>query len=321
MKFPPLALFLALSSAVFAAAPSSTTNPPRPRILGISHAAFHVADLAKARAYYEGFLGYEVTPQPPGSGTLRFKINDLQAIEVVESRGITPDADRAHHFALQVEDAEAMRAYLKSRGVAVPPQVAIDANGNSGFQAQDPNGNAIKFVQHLATGRNVREKGKLISIRAISPRMMHLGVIIAELEVGRKFYEDILGFKEFWRGGAGPMLSWVNYRVPDGEDYVEFMLYDKYPTIDRMRSAQHICLEVSDAVQAEALLKTRPLPEGSRPMAALRTGVNGKRQVNTFDPDGTRVEIMEPKTIDGLPRPSSTAPPPKGEPKPAGPRS
>jgi lactoylglutathione lyase len=42
-----------------------------------------------------------------------------------------------------------------------------------------------------------------------------------------------------------------------------------------------------------------------------RTGINRKRQVNLFDPDGTRVELMEPDTIDGRPVPSSTLPPPR----------
>ena len=51
----------------------------------------------------------------------------------------------------------------------------------------------------------------------------------------------------------------------------------------------------------------------SPPMASPSTstlGNNGKRQVNLFDPDGTRVELMEPVTADGKPVPSSTAPPP-----------
>ncbi len=43
----------------------------------------------------------------------------------------------------------------------------------------------------------------------------------------------------------------------------------------------------------------------------IATGVNRKRQLNLWDPDGTRVEIMEPRTVDGVPAPSSTAPPPK----------
>jgi len=40
-------------------------------------------------------------------------------------------------------------------------------------------------------------------------------------------------------------------------------------------------------------------------------GTNRKRQLNLFDPDGTRVELMEPGTVDGQPVPSSTAPPPR----------
>ena len=43
----------------------------------------------------------------------------------------------------------------------------------------------------------------------------------------------------------------------------------------------------------------------------IATGVNHKRQLNLWDPDGTRVELMEPRTVDGFPAPSSTAPPPR----------
>ena len=42
----------------------------------------------------------------------------------------------------------------------------------------------------------------------------------------------------------------------------------------------------------------------------MHLGKNGKRQVNLYDPDGTRVELMEAQTADGKPVPSSTAPPP-----------
>jgi lactoylglutathione lyase len=48
----------------------------------------------------------------------------------------------------------------------------------------------------------------------------------------------------------------------------------------------------------------------SRPIE-VRTGLNRRRQVNLYDPDGTRVELMETNTIDGKPAPSSTAPPPR----------
>jgi lactoylglutathione lyase len=42
----------------------------------------------------------------------------------------------------------------------------------------------------------------------------------------------------------------------------------------------------------------------------MQVGKNGKRQVNLYDPDGTRVELMEANTVDGKPVAPSTAPPP-----------
>ena len=94
--------------------------------------------------------------------------------------------------------------------------------------------------------------------------MSHVGVMTGELEASMKFYGEILGFKETWRGSSGGRtLNWVNLRVPEGEDYVEFMLYDKYPTADRLKTMHHICLEVPDAAQAGALLATRTYPAGS----------------------------------------------------------
>jgi lactoylglutathione lyase len=43
----------------------------------------------------------------------------------------------------------------------------------------------------------------------------------------------------------------------------------------------------------------------------IAVGVDNKRQVGLFDPDGTRVELMEMDTVDGKPAPSSTLPPPR----------
>ena len=64
------------------------------------------------------------------------------------------------------------------------------------------------------------------------------------------------------------------------------------------------------------MLATRTYPAGSKPPTPMKAGVNGKRQINYYDGDGTRVEIMEPNTHDGKPRPPSTAAAPVGEPKP-----
>ena len=139
----------------------------------------------------------------------------------------------------------------------------------------------------------------------------HSSIVVTDMERARQFYGDILGFREIWRGSSnGETLSWTNMQVPDGEDYIEFMLYKDLPEPDRRGTQHHICLVTPDLVQAQARLEARPYRQTyTRPMES-RTGVNRKRQLNLYDPDGTRIELMEPRTVDGKAAPSSTAPPP-----------
>jgi lactoylglutathione lyase len=102
----------------------------------------------------------------------------------------------------------------------------------------------------------------------------------------------------------------VNERVPDGDDYVEFMLYDTLPAPEARGTRNHISLRVRDAQTALEELRKRAARGLYDREIAIQVGVNRKRQVNLFDPDGTRVELMESTTVDGKPAPSSTAPPP-----------
>src|SRR6185436_6687698 len=106
-------------------------------------------------------------------------------------------------------------------------------------------------------------------------------------------------------------LDWVNMRVPDGDDYIEFMLYDKLPAPNQRGVQHHIALEVPNMAQALAHLDNKAARKSYTQPLEVRTGTNRRRQLNLFDPDGTRVELMEPRTVDGVPPPSSTAPPPR----------
>jgi lactoylglutathione lyase len=106
------------------------------------------------------------------------------------------------------------------------------------------------------------------------------------------------------------VLSWINMRVPDGEDYVEFMLYGKLPDPSGWGTKNHVSLVVPDVAKSVATLESRPAFKTYGKPLKIATGVNGKRQVNMYDPDGTRVEMMEPNTVTGKPVPPSTAPPP-----------
>jgi catechol 2,3-dioxygenase-like lactoylglutathione lyase family enzyme len=89
------------------------------------------------------------------------------------------------------------------------------------------------------------------------------------------------------------------------------MLYDKEPDAAQRGTKNHVCLMVPDIEKAVATLKARSEKAGYTRAITIATGVNWKRQANLYDPDGTRVELMEPNTIDGKPAPPSTAPPPR----------
>ena len=296
----------------------STGVPPgsaaRPRILGVAHIAVFAKDYEKSCAFYRDFLGYEEPydlKNPDGTPSMTFfKINERQYIELIPEK--EANSDRLSHISLETDNAEAMRAYLASRGIKVPDRVPKGRSGNSNFTINDPEGQGIEIVQYEPTGWSAREKGKYMPATRISTHMGHVGVIVTHFDADYKFYTDILGLKEFLRTSRnGQVLSWVNLRVPNGTDYIEFMLMKDWPPPTERGSAHHMSLDVPDIQAAIATLEARPYFKQYGRQIEPRIGVNRRRQANLFDPDGTRIELMEPKTIDGKPVPSSTAPPPQ----------
>lgn len=286
----------------------------RPPITGVAHIALFVKDVEKSRGFYKDLLGYGEPFELRGaSGSLALtfiKVNDRQYIELFPER--EPNSDRLNHISVETTNAEAMRLYLASKGIKVPEKTPKGRIGNSNFTIRDPDGHGVEFVQYEPAGWSMREKGKFMPGDRASTRMIHVGILVGSLDASMKFYRDVLGFKEIWRGSRdGKTLSWVNMKVPDGDDYIEFMLYDKLPEPSKRGTAHHICLVVPDMNKAVADLEKKPARKQYERKMEIRTGVNRKRQMNLFDPDGTRVELMEPKTIDGKPTPPATAPPPR----------
>jgi lactoylglutathione lyase len=276
--------------------------------------AISVGDLDKARAYYKDFLGFSEPfslTNPDGSVSLAFiKVNDYQYIEV--SPGLKPGDDRLRHIAFYTDDAERMRVYLASRGVTVPDRVSKGRSGNLNFNIKDPDGHTVEIVQYLPDGWAMRDKGKFMTDARISKRIAHVGILVGDANAAVHFYGGILGFQETWRGSStGTVLSWINMHVPDGNDGIEFMLYKNLPAPDQRGTAHHFCLEVPSVSDALATLQGRPYAKTyDRPLAP-QTGINRRRQLGVYDPDGTRTELMEPETVDGKPAVSSTAPPPR----------
>ena|SRR5437762_2692206 len=306
-----LSLFLVLAAALPSVA--TTKESPRPRIVGLSHIALYVHDIEQSRAFYKDFLGFAEPyslPNPDGSLHLTWiKINDQQTIELFPEK--EAGSDRLYHIALETTDASAMREYLAAHGVAVPEKVGTGKIGNQNYFIKDSEGHIVEMVEYRPQGWTALNKGKFLPDTRISTHMPHVGILVGDLDVAQKFYGDVLGFKEIWRGAKKPdQLSWVHEQVADGSDFIELMLYADLPDADKRGRYHHLCLEVPDIEKAKATLESRAASvHYTRPLE-IQTGINRKRQLNVYDPDGTRVELMEPRTIDGKPAPPSTAPAP-----------
>jgi catechol 2,3-dioxygenase-like lactoylglutathione lyase family enzyme len=304
-------------SAQNAAPGAQNATPVRPRITGISHVGYFVTDLDKTVSFWHDLLGFDeyTTLDRPGTREVRIafiKINDRQHIELFTDTPPSPP-NMMSHYCFSVDNVEAMRAYLRAKGFEVKPgNGSKTRTGDYAFEIKDPDGTLVEFAQSLPTGIEAQDAGKFLPMMRIAGGIYHVGFLVGNLDKSLGFYEGVLGFQEVWRGSSnGKQLSWVNLRVPDGTDYIELMLYDKTPS--GFGTKNHVSLVVPDAQKAIEELESRPAYKTyltyGKPLV-MQVGKNGKRQVNLYDPDGTRVELMEANTVDGKPVPPSSAPPP-----------
>lgn len=274
------------------------------RILGVSHVAVKVRDIETSLAFYRDFLGFpeQYRLNHRGSDTLllvTLKVSDDQWIELFP--GLTPGDDRLHQIAYRVGDAEGFRAHLAASGLSVPESVSRAQIGNLGFTTRDVEGYTLEFVEYTPEGRTCEDAGKHLAETRIAERITHAGVATANADRTLHFYRDILGFEEGWRGSKDDaFVSWVNMNLPGSDDYVELMLEESV--------TPHFCLGVPDLEATCITLEARRDSVGYTRPIEMRVGRNRKRQINLFDPDGVRVEIMEPSTIDGNAAPSVTLP-------------
>ena len=273
----------------------------RPPLVGIAHIAFQVSDLAKAQVFYGGLLGYDDAFRLyKEDGTTRlvyFKVSDRQYIEIFP--GLPPEQDdRLSHIAFETTNLEALRLYLAEKGVQVPDKVNKGQDGNLNFTVKDPDGHRVEFVQYQTSSIQMKAKGSYLGPRRLSSRMLHVGVTVADVTAADRFYKDILGFSEIWRGGTtDDVTSWINMKVPDGTDYLEYMLVMEKVDRKRLGTLHHAALLVPDMQQALETLRERPLGWDPAHVQTPRVGRNKRWQLNLYDPDGSRTELMEPFTM------------------------
>jgi lactoylglutathione lyase len=268
----------------------------RPPIIGIAHIGVKVASLAAAREFYGQTLGFEepFTVDKPAGGLMLtyFKVNDHQYIEVFPDLA-KPTEDRLSHIAFETTDAQALRDYLAACAVAVPDTLKPGLDGNLSFMVKDPDGHSVEFVQYLPGSLHRRNFGKFLPDTRVSQHMIHVGVTVLDRAAADRFYKDILGFQLMWYGGmTGDRVDWVDMRVPEGSDWLEYMLNVRSPSSHTLGVMHHLALGVPNIETAYKSVVARGY-KAEQP----KIGRDGKWQLNLYDPDYTRAELMEPKPV------------------------
>jgi catechol 2,3-dioxygenase-like lactoylglutathione lyase family enzyme len=264
--------------------------------------AVYASDAAKTEHFYVHDIGLKKGDDPENSNGVRYYVNEEQFIEVLP---LPADAgtNRLDHLAYLTANAEQMRAYLGAKGVTVPDAVKKGTDGSAWFDVQDPEGNKVEFVQPPAKLLGTKSTAALYSLTGADPigrRIIHVGMLVHSEEKENPFYRDLLGFKPYWHGGMKTdRTDWVSQQVPDGHDWVEYMLTSgpsgsgipAQVSQQQLGVLNHFSLGVVNMETTVTTLWNQDRLGDAAPRPQI--GRDGKWQFNAFDPDLTRVELME----------------------------
>jgi catechol 2,3-dioxygenase-like lactoylglutathione lyase family enzyme len=274
-----------------------SASAERPPIIGIAHVGFFVADISKAEEFYGHTLGFEhfSLDKPTGGLMLNYyKVNDHQYIEIYP--GLKGDEqDRLSHVAFETTDAVKMRDYLAAKGIKAPSSLKPGLDKNISFMVDDPEGRKVEFVQYMPGSIHNVRFGKLEPDTRVSDHMIHAGFVVHDRAAEDRFYKDVLGFSVMWYGGMkDDQVNWVDMRVPDGDDWLEYMLNVTNPSPKTRGVNNHIALGVKKIQDADKTVEARLATPPEKP----KIGRDGKWQLNLYDPNLTRVEMMEFKPVE-----------------------
>jgi catechol 2,3-dioxygenase-like lactoylglutathione lyase family enzyme len=253
----------------------------RPAITGVAFARFYASDAAASQHFYSDVLGLQKITV--GKAAV-YPVNDQQWLETVP----LPDAglkSRMEAVGFTTRDAAGLQRYMKSKGVTIEKPLH-----DGMFAVRDPEGNQVWFVQ---TGANKRVAQMKPTSRAVSQRVIHVGYVVKDEAKETAFYQELLGFHPYWHGGRNNARSWVSLQVPDGTDWIEFMLnIPEDATLKTIGVNDHVSLGTAEMAQVEAALKANGCSSAAE-CGKSQVGLDGKVQNNLYDPDLSRIEMME----------------------------
>jgi catechol 2,3-dioxygenase-like lactoylglutathione lyase family enzyme len=211
-----------------------------------------------------------------------FMVNWNQTIYLSQASSPTP-SNYLLTVAFATDDIDALRLYLMAHGIECSPPDKEKAS-HTALYVLDSERHRLLFLKqprYLDIKPEPKEKIHII----------HAGFIVHDRAATEHFYKDILGFRPYWHGGMkDDQTDWVSMQVPDGTDWLEFMVNVETDADQKLRGIMnHIAIGVTDIHAAQKKLQENGVKLTEEP----QIGRDGKWQLNLYDPDDTRVEFME----------------------------
>jgi catechol 2,3-dioxygenase-like lactoylglutathione lyase family enzyme len=283
---------LPLALVLFLAPLYASAQQQRPAITGISHMCVYAHDLAASDNFYAHILGATKAPDPQDPAGTRYYFSPTQFVEVLPLPA-DHTLSRMACVAYTTSDAAALRSYLSAHNVAHLSDLHTSTDGAHWFDTWDPEGNKVQFLQPS------HAHAVAITTHPISDHIIHMGYLVHNRADEDHFYRELLGFRAYWFGAMKPeAVDWISQQVPNGHDWLEYMMVGPGSTTptdhlsaDHLGVLNHFSLGVPNMEQAVTTLyqQDRLPPRHDGP----QMGRDGKWQANLYDPDGTRVELME----------------------------
>lgn len=271
---------------------ASSDSPKRPRIFGLVRVSILSTDVPQSLTFYAKTLGInqeacewcEKIPAPV------FFLNPNQILELSPSTAPAPD-NMILSIAFQTDNVRELRRYLEAHQIHVNNVDRSNSASAKILSFNDPEAHHIIFIQNPLTPP-IPQPGSLSSAAPVSAlHIIHAGFIVRDRAATEHFYKDILGFRPYWHGGMkDDQTDWVSMQVPDGTDWLEFMVNVEPDADQRLRGIMnHIAIGVPDIHATQKKL----IENGAKLTEEPQIGRDGKWQLNLYDPDETRIEFME----------------------------
>ena len=263
-------------------------SPQRPHILGIESVTIYVSSVDDARAFYNMVFDQipKHCPNCKQPLNLNLSLNRFQSILLAPLHPSAP-SNLLKEITFWTDNVTALRRYLVVKKIDVGN---LAGPGVKYLSVTDPEGHKISFFET----DGVLKDPKVTAIQSrggYEGEIIHAGFIVHNRADVEHFYKDILGFRPYWRGGMkDDQTDWVSMQVPDGVDWIEFMVNVAPDADQRLRGIMnHIAIGTTDIHAMQKKLTDNGVKLTVQP----KIGRDGKWQLNLYDPDDTRVEFME----------------------------